>query len=48
MNIIPIDDYLASVLGSEEMGMSFSDETLKALSIAIRTYYYKCKKYKKI
>lgn len=43
INIIGIDDYFASVLGSE-MGESFSDEALKALGIAIRTYYYSRKK----
>lgn len=43
INIIGIDDYLASVLGSE-MGGGFSDETLKAQAIAIRTYYYSRKK----
>jgi|GEM_PF-3397868 len=43
INEINLDDYLASVLGSE-MGGAFSDETLKAQSIAIRTYYYSRKK----
>ncbi len=43
INIIGIDDYFASVLGSE-MGESFSEEALKAQAIAIRTYYYSRKK----
>jgi peptidoglycan hydrolase-like amidase len=43
LNTVGIDDYFASVLGSE-MGGGFSDETLKSCAIAIRTYYYKRKR----
>jgi len=40
INEVDIDDYFASVLGSE-MGGGFSLEALKASAVAIRTYYYK-------
>jgi stage II sporulation protein D len=43
VNTVPLDHYLASVLGSE-MGESFSRQTLLAQSIIIRTYYYSRKK----
>jgi stage II sporulation protein D len=39
INTVRIKDYFASVLGSE-MGEGFSEETLKAQAIAIRTYFY--------
>jgi len=39
INIVKLEDYFASVLGSE-MGDAFSFETLKAQAIAIRTYFY--------
>jgi stage II sporulation protein D len=43
INEVLIDDYFASVLGSE-MGGEFSMESLKASAIAIRTYFYKKKR----
>lgn len=42
INRVTREHYFASVLGSE-MGGSFSDETLKAQAIAVRTYYYRRK-----
>ncbi len=42
INYVSIDEYLASVLGSE-MGGDFSIETLKAQAIVIRTYFYSCR-----
>ena len=43
INTINMDDYFASVLGSE-MGDGFSFEALKACAVAIRTYYYERRK----
>ncbi|MFL5320126.1 MAG: SpoIID/LytB domain-containing protein [Myxococcaceae bacterium] len=37
INVIPLEDYLAAVLGSE-MPASFPDEALKAQAVAARTY----------
>lgn len=42
INRVSREHYFASVLGSE-MGGSFSDETLKAQAVAVRTYYYRRK-----
>lgn len=42
INRVSREHYFASVLGSE-MGGSFSEETLKAQAIAVRTYYYRRK-----
>ena len=46
INRVPIDDYFSAVLGAE-MGERFSMETLKAMAISVRSYYYsKKEKYK--
>ena len=39
VNKVPINDYFAAVLGAE-MGGGFSVETLKAMAVSIRTYFY--------